>query len=231
MTGVKNSPNMVCYLMILMNYHCAKALAAKNTGIFRTTTATTNPSNRKILPDSGIPEEVANFVEIWTSVTGQYVHVQPDLSHTVLDLDAYVHITSPIRRLVDLLNMIQFQRTHEMIGLSEKAGEFYEKWLKELEYINRSMRAIRKVQCDCSLLDLCVNRPETLTKEYDGYLFDKITRDGDGLYQYMVYIPEIKLSSRVTTRENGENFSCRKFRLILFQDEERFKKKIRLHMV
>jgi len=80
------------------------------------------------------------------------------------------------------------------------------------------------------LLDLCNNSPEIMDKEYDGYLFDKICRN-DGLFQFIVFLPELKLSSRITSRMNLENFDCKKFKLFLFNDEEKFKKKIRLHLV
>ena len=86
------------------------------------------------------------------------------------------------------------------------------------------------MQCDCSLLDLCNNNQEIMDKEYDGYLFDKINRN-DGLIQFIVFIPELKLSSRITLRENYDNFMRVKFKLFLFNDEENFKKKIRLHLV
>jgi hypothetical protein len=92
------------------------------------------------------------------------------------------------------------------------------------------MRSIRKVQCDCTLLDLCHSKPEIMEKEYDGYLFDKICRN-DGLFQFIVFLPELKLSSRMTCRENIENFDCRKFNMFLFNDEESFKKKIRLQLL
>ena len=100
----------------------------------------------------------------------------------------------------------------------------------EIDYINTTMRSIRKVQCDCSLLDLCHNNPEVMQKEYDGYLFDKINRN-DGLYQYVVFLPELKLSSRITWREDVDNFISKKFKLFIFNDEEKFKKKIRLHLL
>ena len=92
------------------------------------------------------------------------------------------------------------------------------------------MRSIRKVQCDCSLLDLCNNNSTIMDKEYDGYLFDKITRN-DGLFQYIVFLPELKLSSRITMRDNVENFTQRKVKLYLFDDEEKFKRKIRLQVL
>jgi len=80
------------------------------------------------------------------------------------------------------------------------------------------------------LLDLCANHPDIMDKEYDGFLFDKLARN-DGLYQFIVFLPELKLASRITLRDNFENFNNKKFKLFLFNDEESFKKKIRLHLL
>lgn len=224
---VHNSHDVVCYLMILMNYHCAKELVKHKTGIFRSTIM-----KKEIEIPQHVPEESAKFIKIWNSAAGQYIDGSEiiDMRHELLDMDAYIHITSPIRRLVDLLNIIKFQQVTGMIELSTSSSDFYDTWLKDLESINITMRSIRKVQCDCSLLDLCNNSPEIMDKEYDGYLFDKICRN-DGLFQFIVFLPELKLSSRITSRMNLENFDCKKFKLFLFNDEEKFKKKIRLHLV
>ena len=225
--NVRNSHDLVCYLMILMNYHCATELIKHKTGIFRSMVI----KREFVVPDT-VPEDVGKFIKIWNSASGQYISGSEiiDTRHQLLDVDAYIHITSPIRRLVDLLNMIQFQRSHGIITLSENAANFYDKWLNELDYINATMRTIRKVQCDCSLLDLCHNSPDVMKKEYDGYLFDKIPKN-DGLYQYIVFLPELKMSSRITLRENFENFEHKKFNLYLFNDEEKIKRKIRLQLL
>jgi hypothetical protein len=225
--NVRNSHELVCYLMILMNYNCAKDLMKHKTGIFRSTII----KRDFIVPDT-VPDDVSKFIKIWNSASGQYINGEEimDTRHELLDVEAYIHITSPIRRLVDLLNMIKFQQSNNIINLSENASNFYDKWLNEMDYINVTMRSIRKVQCDCSLLDLCHNSPEVMEKEYNGYLFDKINRN-DGLYQYIVFLPELKLSSRITLRENFENFVNKKFKLYLFNDEEKFKRKIRLHLL
>ena len=100
---------------------------------------------------------------------------------------------------------------------------------RNLEYINTSMRSIRKIQNDCSLLHLCNTKSEVLNNLYQGIVFDKLERS-DGLKQYTVYIPELKMISRLTTRECVENYSMHKFQLYLFNDEESFKKKIRLQI-
>lgn len=225
--NVRNSHEIVCYLMILMNYYCATEMIKHNTGIFRSTVM-----KREFLVPDTVPEDVAKYIKIWNSASGQYVD-GAEISvkrHELLDMEAYIHITSPIRRLVDLLNIIKLQKTINIITLSDNAYNFYDKWLNDLDYINATMRSIRKVQCDCTLLDLCANVPETMEKEYDGYVFDKINRN-DGLYQYIVFLPELKLSSRITLRDNFENFENKKFKMYLFNDEESFKRKIRLQFI
>jgi exoribonuclease R len=235
-TTIKDSHDVVTYLMILMNYQCALVLLKHNTGIFRSAVSKVVPNNSSdSLSVSHLPNEVITFVKLWNSTSAQYINGS-DLPnkqltrHDILDMEAYVHITSPIRRLVDLLNMVQFQKILHMVELSESVNEFYDKWLNDLEYINTTMRSIRKIQIDCSLLDLCNNKPELLNKEYNGYVFDKIIRH-DGLYQYIVFLPELKMNSRITIRENMENYDLRKFQLYLFNNEEKFKKKIRLQLI
>jgi exoribonuclease R len=227
--NVRNSHELVSYLMILMNYYSAKELVTKNCGICRSTVV-----KKDIIIPSELPEDVAKFIKIWNSTSGQYLDVsslkEGDVfSHDFLEMDAYIHITSPIRRLVDLLNMIKIQETTGILSLSENAQKFYNKWISDLEYINTSMRSIRKVQNDCSLLHICNNDPGIMDKLYGGYAFDKIIRN-DGLYQYIVYLPELRLTSRVTMRENLENYQNGNYKLYLFNDEENFKKKIRLQL-
>ena len=218
-----------------MNYHCAKEMLQHKSGIFRSTLM-----GKKVDLPAHLPEDVEKFVKIWNSSCGKYIDLGNmdmdnadeinSVRHEMLELDSYIHITSPIRRIVDLLNIIKFQENTGMITLSSRAHDFYEKWTKDLAYINTTMRAIRRVQCDCSLLDLCVNSPEIMEKEYDGYAFDKLIRT-DLLYQFIVYLPDLKLVSRITTREDLANFENRKFKLYLFNDEDNFKKKIRLQLV
>ena len=229
---IHDSHDVVSYFMILMNYYCAQDLLTFNNGIFRSTTL--KPNKSLSLPTS-LPEDISKFIHIWTSFSGQYIDISkaPDaesIRHNLLEMDAYVHITSPIRRLVDLLNMIKMQMNHKMVSLSQDTETFYNTWLLELDYINTTMRSIRKVQNDCTLLDMCNKDPEIMKKHYDGYCFDKISRS-DGLYQFIVYLPDIKLTSRIIIRENLNNYDKYTFRLFLFHNEEKFKKKIRMQLV
>ena len=91
------------------------------------------------------------------------------------------------------------------------------------------MQAIRKVQNDCSLLNVCQTMDNLHEREFDGFMFDRIERN-DGLYQYMVYLPELKMVNRVTMRNDRANMSFGKFKLYVFVDEHRLKQKLRLNI-
>jgi hypothetical protein len=39
------------------------------------------------------------------------------------------------------------------------------------------------------------------------------------------------MSSRITSREDNANYTNKKFKLYLFNNEEKFKRKIRLHII
>ena len=234
--NVKNSHEAVSYLMILMNYFSAKELLKAKTGIFRSTVVKKGADLDIMLPDS-VPEDVGKFIKIWNSTYGQYIDisllVNDDPSfykHELLDMDAYIHITSPIRRLVDLLNMIKIQEVLGIFTLSQNASEFFTSWTSKIDYINVTMRAIRRVQNECTLLDTSAKNLSMLDSIYQGYCFDKLVRN-DGLFQYIVYLPELKMTSKITVREDMENYEMRQYKLFLFNNEEKFKRKIRLQIV
>lgn len=234
--NVKNSHEAVSYLMILMNYFSAKELLKAKTGIFRSTVVKKGADLDLLLPDT-VPEDVGKFIKIWNSTYGQYIDisllVNDDPSfykHELLDMDAYIHITSPIRRLVDLLNMIKIQEVLGIFTLSQNASEFFTSWTSKIDYINVTMRAIRRVQNECTLLDTSAKNLSMLDSIYQGYCFDKLVRN-DGLFQYIVYLPELKMTSKITVREDMENYEMRQYKLFLFNNEEKFKRKIRLQIV
>ena len=224
MENIDTSHDVVAYLMIQMNYLCAQKMKELNIGIFRSAkygSAFEMPAH--------IPENIKKFLKQWNSLGGRYCKVIDD--HEMLNLDAYVHITSPIRRLVDLLNIMKLQDSLGLYKLKDNAKQFYDRWTCEssLEYINTTMRSIRKVQNDCNLLNICMNDQTLLAKIYDGFIFDKIIRN-DLLYQYMVYLPEFKMVNRFTSRYDKVNLSSQKFKIFVFQDENTLKQKIRVEL-
>jgi len=222
-TNLRDSHDVVAYLMIVMNYISAKELRKFNTGIFRSMAL-----NRAYAPPTNLPENIGRFLKTWNSMGGSYEPFSELKGHDMLELEAYVHITSPIRRLVDLLNMIELQ-SKLCLYKSTASSKFYDEWTTSVafEYINKTMRAIRRVQNDCSLLHMCETNMKR--REFKGFMFDRIKRN-DGLFQYMVYLPELKMVNRVTMHEELENMSFGIFKLYVFMDEHRLKHKIRLEI-
>lgn len=226
---INDSHDLVCYLMILMNYYTAMFFAKNNTGILRNSIIDTNKQVQ--VPDY-LPNNVSSFIKLWNSSTSNYVlATNIDKIHSQLQLDAYTHITSPIRRLVDILNMIQFQLTNNLMFLSNSSREFYNKWEAKLDYINKGMKSIKKVQNECVLLNLCNQCPDILQEIYQGYLFDKIHIPTDNNFKYNVYLPKLKLILTITLDIEFDNYDCNNFKLYLFNDEEHFTRKIRIQII
>lgn len=233
---IQNSQDLIAYLMILTNYFTAKHLLSRKIGIFRSMTI-----GHEEKPIDTLPPEINKFIKMWNSSGSNYITFEPKITekisseskrfhHEFLNLDAYVHITSPIRRLVDLLNMTIM--VHEVTNSSPQANKFYELWTspEKIDYINRTMKAIRKIQNDCALLDLCVKNKELQKDLYDGYIFNRLVRT-DGLFQYLVYLPKIKMVNRFTSSNNLALYTSQTFRLYLFLDEIKFKRKIKLEVI
>jgi exoribonuclease R len=237
--SINDSHDVVSYLMIFMNYNCALELLKNGNGIFRCVTS--NTSKNDVFP-STLPEHIKQFIKVYGSSSASYFNPEgKNMSteqlklltrHDMLQLDAYIHITSPIRRIVDLLNMIKIQTNKLLIPFSHEAETFYNTWSYKIDYINSSMRSIRQVQNDCNLLHMFHSNNDILNREYDGYCFDKmVTGNKNNLFQYMAYLPELRITSKIITIHDFDNYSPHKFKLFLFFHEEKFKKKIRLEII
>ena len=224
---ISDSHHVVCYLMVLMNYLSAKTFVSFKNGIFRSVKMNQLHPMREDLPSN-----VVDFIKMWNSTAGIYLRYKDHDSHDVLEFDAYVHMTSPIRRLVDIMNLLDTQHNLGLIPFNDDSKSFYNRWssTSSIDYINTSMRSIRKIQRDCELLTMYTKNPSLLDKDYKGYVFDKICRN-DKLYQYMVYIPDINMVSKLTSRINMDEYDMRLFRLFLFKDETNLSKKIKLNLI
>uniref|UniRef100_A0A6C0C5P3 RNB domain-containing protein n=1 Tax=viral metagenome TaxID=1070528 RepID=A0A6C0C5P3_9ZZZZ len=222
--NIANCHDLIAYLMILMNYLSATHLKKHKVGIFRSA-----KFNSEFIAPNNVPTDVQKFLRMWNSLGGQYVKYEDIERHDMLNLDAYVHITSPIRRLVDLLNIIIIQDSLGLLPLTGDRLSFVEKWTNpsSFAYINQTMKSIRKVQNNCSLLNICST--ELLEKIHEGFIFDKIRSD-DKSYKYMVYFPEFKMVNQFISTLDKDFLSQQKFKLYIFMDENQLKQKIRIEI-
>jgi len=244
---IKDSHDLVAYLMIFMNYKCGVRLKEGRGGIFRATVQkTVDINDKRMLSDcdknngillNKVDKDVSNFLKIWNSSTsGSYVlysdiNSNDELYHNILNLEAYIHITSPIRRLVDILNMTQFIKMYDMLDLSESAYDFYTSKCDEMNDINNKMKQIRKIQTECELLNMLNTNIDLLTKQYKGYNFaKKPSLKSVGFFEYSVYLPELKIITKVVCESVMEDYDMNMYSLYLFEDETRFSKKIRVSL-
>jgi len=239
MENISDSHDLVQYLMIFMNYHCAKELLGNKNGIFRAVNKRCGDDGEKIL-DRELPSSVLNIITMIKSYSGKYVDIQKSghsseiIAHEMMNMDAYVHITSPIRRLVDLLNMIQIQQNMGLLQLSPEAYTFYENWCLKIENINKDTKSIKKIHADCNLLYVCDKKPELIDQIHKGYAFSKkeVTYENcEYKYEYLVYLTDMNITSRIFSKEDDLLYRAMNYKLYLFNDEEKFKKKIRLQLI
>jgi exoribonuclease R len=237
--NVNQANDVIAYWMIQTNMFCANKMTKYGNGIYRSVMTKVGAGGGAVggaeimndLPDD-LDNGTKHVIRSWNYTNGQYMLFSNKVSHEMMNTD-YIHITSPIRRLVDLLNQTILLSNLGLIrGMSDSGAAFLRRWLGELEYINTTMRAIKKVQTDCFLLQRCVEDPDILEKTYDGILFDKLVKNEGSVVSYMVYLPELKLLSRYNILcdggGGGDNYTRGKFRIFLFDDKDTFRKKIKI---
>lgn len=235
--AVKNSHDIVAHWMIQMNMFTGSYMSNNKIGIFRS--AAYINSNLRV-DANGINDETIRVIRGWNNTIGQYIPFMDDVSieHELIntknfkcDSKVYIHITSPIRRLVDLLNQIIILQHKVLIkSLSSDAAKFLEDWMQKLDYVNTSMRSIRKIQTECELLNRVFNQPELMEVEHEGVVFDRIIKN-DGSVNYMIYLEKLKLLSRINTHNDIPNYTTCKCKMYLFEDEDKIKKKIRVQLI
>jgi hypothetical protein len=229
--NIRNSHDLVSYWMIFMNTYTGKILSENKSGIFKHI-----HQNNSILRDDidssyEMSENTFQLIRNWNNTTGKYL-----LYDIFDDVESnfpkyYSHVTSPIRRMVDFLNQIILLKQLKLVNnMSNKSQTFLNKWLSELDYLNSSMRNIRKIQLECEVLNKCFNDPFIMENDYQGIVFSKELKLNKKI-TYMVYLEKIKLLTKITTYVDLSNYSKHKFKIYLFEDEDKIRKKIRLQLL
>lgn len=204
-----DSHNVVEFFMIFMNHECSVTL--KN-GIYRSTTLNSTPFSMY-------------------DYFGEYSLQKT--RHDVLKLESYGHFTSPIRRLVDIVNLISLQHQLKLIPFDETTLQFCESWKNKVEYINKSCKKIKKVEQNIFWL----NELEEMKEKGFNYIPNQEVeiihkeQKESKLYKYTVYLKEKKCIMTIKSFLNyyniGDKVNCY---LYYFQNEDNMKKKARLQI-
>lgn len=211
-------------LMVTMNCLCAEHLKSMSTGIFRTY----RTSNVK-LELSTVPTDVCQFVSRWKNAGGNYTINIHDTCHDAFGVNAYVHVTSPIRRIVDLLNISILQQQLSLTTFNSNTYySFCDYWMcfSNINCINKTMREIRKIQNNCNILSTSEKDPLFFDKIYKGIVLD-CEKTQNELIRYTVYLYEIRNVQQISQSDALDIYSHHNFRLFKFYDESLMREKIR----
>jgi exoribonuclease R len=174
----KDSHELVAFWMVKTNYVVADFLNKSKQGIFRKSTIT-NDFKHDLFDRNVISTQYVSFDETEQN-----------------DLKIYTHATSPIRRIADLFNQCIIHIIISPLSFSEKGYNFVSKWSSRLDFINKSMKSIRKVQSDCKLLDLFHDKNNNPDKIYVGIILQKKTSVSLS-FTYTIFVKELKIYSKI----------------------------------
>lgn len=124
----------------------------------------------------------------------------------------YAQMTSPIRRLVDILNMMQLTRQLDICDYFDNG--FHDHWYYQIDTINTTYRTIRKAQNTAKLLDLFQQNNHQV---FEGIVWDQ-----------KVYLKEIGLMIPYKSELNEGTY---RFMIYVFHDEARLQRKIRIQKI
>lgn len=219
-----DSHTVIEYLMIMMNTFYGRYLHEKKKGMFRVM-----KENMEIQIDGvNEPDEVTQMRKIILSRGGEYLPYQllDSQTHAYIKVDYYAHITSPIRRIVDLYNMYQF--------LNLECSSFGDNTTFDIDYefVNKQTKDIRRAQRDCYIWHNSVTDCDFLQKTYTGYILNVETdKTDDNIKYYTFYIPEVKrIVSKKTAKQMALDIPVT-LKFYIFENESNLTRKIQVDIV
>ena len=155
-------------------------------------------------------------------ISTKHTHTQ----HVPLDLDVYTHITSPIRRIVDILNMTFLQQKLGIYSFSKETLELCEKWLYRIEYMNEKTSLIRKVQQQCHCIHVLKTTPNL---QEEGIILEKAELEEAMQWKYLVYFPSLNMMKNIYTIDNTKDLNTKiNCNFYYFPREISFQRKVRV---
>lgn len=221
LAGSYDSHDVVERLMVIMNHQASLLLNTAGRGIFRSVTK----SREAVLPDGVLPE-VANKVHIWKGLAGRYVSHGDDLRHEALGLPSYVHITSPIRRLADLINMVEVLRLIDASAAPTGADSVLAKWYSGLEVLNKMSKDVQRAQTEAAVLCYCIGAGRTSCR-VTGYPFMHRKTDS-GVTKYKAYVPELKTVCDAISPDGVPDAGEVELEVRVFEEEASLARRVRV---
>lgn len=225
-SSVSDSHDVVSFWMIQVNMYLAKKLQQYDIGIFRN--ATLKYNERMNL---GFDKNICDMLFHYKNASSNYVKSDHhNLQHVIMNKDIYTHITSPIRRNVDLLNQsILLYRCSHIIDVSAPAQRFLIHWTSNLDKINEDTKKIKYVQNKLQLIHNCREYTDLSEEIMSSIVVDKNTEDG--MNHYNILVPKLNVFlPAISDKDFKEHDTC-DIRVFVFEDENNVRNKIKIQII
>lgn len=209
--NITDSHDLVAYLMIIMNSTTAKFLSdSKQSVIFR------NLNKRE---DVIVPQDYSEIKNILSFRAGTYSTIPVDPSNL------YCHVTSPMRRIVDIVNMVQVS---ELIGWQKatRFSRFCEQVISKINKVCEQCRKARRIGLDSQLLYSISSGELDICKPFDVIIVGKESSN-----EYVVYIEDLKRIMRLKSELYLDLFSRKSCKILYFDKEDNETRKIRITLI
>ena len=236
---VENSYDVVAYWMIQTNHYLAKHMKYEKFGIFRVVKTRDDGDDCGTVEITGSTEDkkkikVSDRIRmiIEKGLSGKYITLESvekyseTLQHQMLDMKEYTHSTSPIRRIIDLLNQIGWVVHHiKPKNINPCVGQYYKKetTIDVLKEKSERIKKEEKVEREVRMLKEVMSKPEVMLRRYVGEI---ISKSGEMVRVYVSklgWITEMEKGS-----EEMEIGSKKEIRVYVFENEEKMSKKVRI---
>jgi hypothetical protein len=208
-----------------MNLIVGQELISRGRGIFRQ--AQMDLGKIHTVPPN-IPESVAHTIQLIQSANASYVEFNSELPapiHEILNVDSYLHVTSPIRRIVDIINMRFLQQA---LNLSLNSYDKTSSW--SVEKINSQTQSIKRVQNKSRQLDIITSRLDP-DEVLEGWVCGIHLGTFD-TQSTQVYIPKYGLQVQIKTCVDLlEIYSKCNVKLYLFVNADTLAKKVQAEII
>lgn len=132
-----------------------------------------------IIDINEVPNIFKSFYKTYKSSSAEYSLFDKDAKHYGLGIDEYTHFTSPLRRLVDLVN-------HKILFTDKNFTK--EELIQICNNCNDTNKRIKRYNIESNKLDLLMDEEVVC---YNGYIIDFIKREDK--FKIKFYIPELRL--------------------------------------
>tara|TARA_B100001059_G_scaffold236782_1_gene290301 strand:- start:9604 stop:11136 length:1533 start_codon:yes stop_codon:yes gene_type:complete len=212
--NVENSYKFIEKWMIYFNSKIGETLSRYKKGIYRYCRIEDSVEQK-------VPSDLQQYMQ-WQDTHSGYALHGPDVVHSILGIPYYTQMSSPIRRIVDMINMIEIHLMLDLCKLSQDTIAYKDKWLTKLDTINNTHRAIKQLESQTKLLNYYSNTPDADTQVHEAYVVSILEE-----YKYKLYVPSLQTTGVLKVIEVLPLYIKINCTLCLIQDDINIVQKIR----